>query len=114
MKSFLPVAAAFAAAVFPSPLLAGASSFVLVNQTGSALADVSVRRTGTAEWRGIGGAVSAGGKSNVAFSDPDCAFDVKARLAGDGEATWGGVNLCEVSIVTLRRDAAGRTWVDYD
>lgn len=108
------MATAVGLAAVSTPILAGAAGFVLVNQTGSALADVAARRTGTSEWRPLGAAVSDGARTSVTFSDPDCAFDLKARVAGDGEATWRAVNLCEVSSVTLRRDSAGSTWVDYD
>ena len=48
------------------------------------------------------------------FSDADCAFDIRAKLAGDGEAVWSGVNLCEVSRVTLRRGPSGTTFASYD
>lgn len=114
MTKLLVAFAAVAVAAIPAPLAAGASSFVLVNRTGSGLVDIRLRRTGSGDWRPIGSTLGAGAKSDVAFSDPDCAFDIQARLAGDGDASWGGVNLCEVSIVTLRRDASGQTWVDYD
>ena len=48
------------------------------------------------------------------FENPDCAFDLRATVAGAGQVVWSGVNLCDVKSVTLNRDAAGRDWVDYD
>jgi hypothetical protein len=50
----------------------------------------------------------------MTFSDPDCAFDIRATVAGGGPITWAGVNLCAVKSVTLNRDAAAGAWVDYD
>ena len=38
------------------------------------------------------------------FTDPDCAFDIRANVAGAGPVTWAGVNLCDVKSVTLKRD----------
>src|SRR5256885_7717729 len=50
----------------------------------------------------------------VQFSDPDCAFDVRANVAGGGSVTWAGINLCDVKSVTLQRDDNAGAWVDYD
>jgi len=48
------------------------------------------------------------------FSDPDCAFDIRATVAGAGSVTWAGVNLCGAKSVTLNRDGSAGAWVDYD
>ena len=48
------------------------------------------------------------------FSDPDCAFDIRANVAGSGPVTWADVNLCAVKSVTLNRDGSAGAWVDYD
>ena len=92
-----------------APAFAGASNFTLVNGAGGALGDLSIRRSGTNDWkplaRGAGGAVQ--------FSDPDCAFDIKATVGGS-PVTWTGINLCGAKSVTLRRSAAAGAWVDYD
>jgi hypothetical protein len=105
MKTIILAAAALAA----SPAFAGASNFTLVNGTAGALADLSIRRAGTNDWkplaRGAGGAVQ--------FSDPDCAFDIRATVGGS-PVVWMGVNLCGAKSVTLKRDAATGAWVDYD
>jgi hypothetical protein len=50
----------------------------------------------------------------VAFADPDCAFDIQARLSDGKSATFTGVNLCDVTVVTLNRGPGGDLWVDYD
>jgi hypothetical protein len=95
-------------------LAAGASNFTLVNGTGAALADLSIRRVGTQDWKPLGTAPSAGARTAMTFSDPDCAFDIRANVAGAGPTTWAGVNLCAVKSVTLNRDASAGAWVDYD
>lgn len=113
MKKLLQIAL-FAFALAPVPAIAGAAGFTLVNQSGSGITALAIRRTGTTEWRPAGNALSLGARSKIDFADPDCAFDIKATLAGSGEAVWRGVNLCEVANVTLRRDASGATWAEYD
>ena len=92
-----------------APAFAGASSFTLVNGAGGALGDLSIRRVGTNDWKPL--AQGAGGA--VQFSDPDCAFDIKATVGGS-PVTWTGINLCGAKSVTLKRDAATGAWVDYD
>jgi hypothetical protein len=93
---------------------AGAANFTLVNGTGAALADLSIRRTGTQDWKPLGAAPSAGARRSVSFSDPDCAFDIRATVPGSGPVTWAGVNLCAVKSVTLNHDGSAGAWVDYD
>ena len=61
----------------------------------------------------LAGTPSPGARQHIDFSDPDCAFDIQAKLAGGATAVWRGVNLCEVSAVVLNRNASGATWVDY-
>ena len=100
--------------VSASPALAGASSFTLVNGTSGALAELSIRRAGTSDWKPLGAAPAAGARGAVQFNDPDCAFDIRATVPGAGPVTWAGVNLCDVKSVTLQRDGAAGAWVDYD
>ena len=98
-----------------SPAFAGgASNFTLVNGTGATLAELSIRRAGTQVWKPLGSAPSAGARSSMKFSDPDCAFDIRANVAGAGPTTWADVNLCAVKSVTLNRDGSAGAWVDYD
>lgn len=107
----------FAAALLavPAPgIAAGASNFILVNATGGGLSEVAIRRAGTDEWKPLGAAPAPGGRGPVQFSDPDCAFDIRASVAGAGPVTWTGVNLCDVKSVVLKRDASAGPWVDYD
>ena len=102
------VLAAVLAAV-AAPAFAGASNFTLVNGAGGPLGDLSIRRVGTSDWKPL----SQGAGGAVQFSDPDCAFDLRATVGGSA-VTWTGVNLCGAKSVTLKRDAATGAWVDYD
>ena len=93
---------------------AGASNFTLVNGTSAQLADLSIRRAGTQDWKPLGAAPAAGAKGPMKFTDPDCAFDIRATVPGTGPVTWTDVNLCDVKSVTLKRDQSTGAWVDYD
>ena len=108
--------AAFAALLMlcGSPALAGASNFVLVNGTGAGIANLSITRAGTSEWKPLDASPAAGARAPVTFSNQDCAFDIRANVAGTGSVTWAGVNLCDVKSVVLKRDASAGAWVDYD
>jgi hypothetical protein len=97
-----------------SPALAGATGFTLVNGTNGALSDVSIRRSGTNEWKPLAASPAPGARGAVQFKDPDCAFDIRASVGGSGPLTWTGINLCDVKSVTLNRDPAAGAWVDYD
>ena len=108
------IAIAALLALSASPALAGASNFTLINGTGVGISDLSIRRSGTTDWKALGSAPVAGSRGAVTFSDPDCAFDIRATVAGSGPVTWAGVNLCDVKSVTLQRDSSAGAWVDYD
>ena len=114
MKHLLTGLAAVAALVGSAPAAAGASNFTLVNATDAAFTEVAIRRVGTEAWRPLPVAVSPRARAAVQFSDPDCAFDVRATIAGVGPVIWPGVNLCEVTALTLNRNAAGLAWADYE
>ncbi|HXG81154.1 MAG TPA: hypothetical protein VNJ05_05080 [Sphingomicrobium sp.] len=105
-----------AAAMFalPAPSLAAAGNFTLVNRTGANISSLEIRRVGTSAWQPLTGAPASGARIAVAFANPDCAFDIRANLAGGEQATFTGVNLCDVTVVTLNRGAGGNLWVDYD
>ena len=110
------IASLLAAAIFaqPASAFAGAGNFTLVNKTGSNIASLQIRRVGTGAWMPLGGNPAAGSRTAVAFTDPDCAFDIQARLADGKSATFSGVNLCDATVVTLNRGPSGDLWVDYD
>ena len=88
MKSLLAIALLLVTASPASA--AGASNFTLVNGTGAPLAELSIRRAGTQEWKALGPAPSAGARMQVKFVDPDCAFDIQAKMPGAGPVTWAG------------------------
>lgn len=114
MRRLFPVIAAALIASSPSPALAGAAGFTIVNATGRDISQLSIRRFGTSSWTRLGAAPAAGARGAVQFSDDDCAFDIQATLAGGVTALWSGVNLCEAKAVTLNRSESGALWVDYD
>ncbi len=98
-----------------SPAVAGgASDFMLVNGTSVPLADLSITRAGSSDWKPLGPAPSAGARTSLKFKDTDCAFDIRANVQGAGQTTWTGVNLCGAKSVTLNRDGSAGAWVDYD
>jgi hypothetical protein len=113
MRWFLSIAVALAASVAATPVYAQAGPFALVNGAGAKIESLSIRRFGTDAWKPLAGSPSPGARQRVDFSDPDCAFDIQAKLAGGTTAVWSGVNLCEVNAVVLNRNASGVTWVDY-
>lgn len=108
--SFLLVLMTSGSAALAGP---GAAGFTLVNGTSGQFAEVSIRRAGTSDWKPLGTSPSAGARANVQFKDPDCAFDIRAKVAG-APVTWSGVNLCDVKSVTLKKDDSAGAWVDYD
>jgi hypothetical protein len=112
-RLFAPLLAAAMLAV-PVPAFADAGNFTLVNRTGAAISSLHIRRVGTTAWQSLGGNPANGGRIAVAFANPDCAFDIKADLAGGQSATFTGVNLCDVTTVSLNRGPSGDVWVDYD
>ena len=112
MKSLLAIALLLVTASPASA--AGASNFTLVNGTGAPLSEVSIRRAGTQEWKTLGSSPAVGQRAPVNFKDPDCAFDIRAKVAGKDQVTWAGINLCDVKSVTLNRDQSAGPWVDYD
>jgi len=114
MNKRIPIAVALLLVATPATAFAGASSFTLINGTADPFASVSIKRTGTADWRPLQASPGAGAASSVAFSDPDCAFDLRVSLPGGRTAEWAGVNLCGTNRLTLRQRPSGETWVDYD
>ena len=114
MKNTLRLAAASFGLSLGTPAHAGASSFAVVNAVGVDMSGLAIRRVGGGQWQSLGITARAGRAAPVKFSDPDCAFDLRATLAGGEMVTWSGVNLCDVKLVTLRRSEAGIAWVDYD
>ncbi len=113
MRRLLLALTAIAAGLASAPAVAGVGNFTIVNGTGSPISGVAIRRAGTVGWRPLQAAPPPGARAFISFTDPDCAFDIRASVAGT-EVLWAGVNLCETKSLTLNRNAAGATWVDYD
>ena len=107
-------AASLLASAEPSLAAPGASDFTIVNGTGAPLSELSIRRADTKDWKPLGQAPAAGQRTPIKFKDPDCAFDIRAKIAGKDQVTWAGINLCDVKSVTLNRDQSAGAWVDYD
>ena len=114
MKRLLAPLLVAAVAALPAAAYAAAGNFTLVNRTGANISSLEIRRVGTSAWQPLGGTPSTGARVAVAFANPDCAFDIRASLAGGATATFTGVNLCDVTVVTLNRGPGGDLWVDYD
>ena len=113
-RMLLRVATLAATLASASAAVAGASNFTLVNGTPVPLSELSIRRAGTQDWKPLGSAPAAGARGSISFTDPDCAFDIRANVQGSGAVTWTGVNLCDVKSVVLKRDDSAGAWVDYD
>ena len=114
MRNKFVLAAALAGLIATAPAVAGASSFAVVNGAGADIASLSIRRVGSTSWQSLNVVAAVGQSAPVTFANPDCAFDLRATFANGATVTWSGVNLCDVKLVTLRRNAAGLAWVDYD
>jgi len=114
MKRFIVPLLGLAIAASSAPALADAGNFTLVNRTGANIGSLQIRRVGTSAWQPLTGSPSSGARVAVAFANTDCAFDIRATLADGSNATFAGVNLCDVTVVTLNRGQGGQLWVDYD
>ena len=114
MKLLILLLATGLGLTLPASALAGASSFAVVNGAGDDISGLAIRRVGSGQWQPLGVSAPNGKSAAVSFSDPDCAFDLRATLASGATVTWTGVNLCDVQLLTLRRNASGLAWVDYD
>ncbi len=114
MRKRVAPALILASLAFTAPALGAVDGFAIVNQTGAAISDLALRRVGDTAWQPVAVAPAAGASARADFKHNDCAFDLRATVAGAGQLVWRGVNLCDVKRVTLNRDASGRHWVDYD
>ena len=117
MKTRLAIAFAALVVATPAPLAAQAANFTIVNNTDVHFTNVMVKRYGSDQWLPLVVTPvpvrSSGGRGTVEFSDPDCAFDLRATLPDGRVVVWSAVNLCEANVVTLNRRANGELWVDY-
>lgn len=93
---------------------AEAADLSVVNGTGGTMLRISIRPYGGGAWKAIEGSLSSGASRTISSSGEQCAFDIRAELAGGAQATWADVNFCETKSVTLSRRPDGTTWADYD
>ena len=114
MKRVAPVPDCSHRSALAAPAAAAVDGFAIVNETGAAISALALRRVGDKAWQPLTVAPAPGASARADFKHDDCAFDLRASVAGAGQLVWGGVNLCDVKRVTLHRDSSGRHWVDYD
>ncbi|WP_395022239.1 hypothetical protein [Dongia sp.] len=112
MKAFFFAVAAFGALALAGPsALAGEQDFSLINATGYEISELYVAPTQSADWQEdvLGQDTLADSQqANISFSrDTDtCAWDLKVVYSDDNtSAEWHGVDLCQLSVVTIKYDA---------
>jgi hypothetical protein len=98
-------------AVAGTPALAGDQDFALINATGYEISELYVAPSKSSDWQEdvLGQDVLGDGqKANVTFSKTadTCQWDLKVVYSDDNtSAEWIGVNLCELSVVTIEYNA---------
>lgn len=103
-KSTAAVAALF---LFHGVAQAGSQDFTIVNKTGYALKHIHVSETNNNSWdedilgRDI---LNDGEYFEVQFgkAEKTCKWDMKVTYDDDSTAVWEGLNLCQISKLTLR------------
>ena len=94
-----------------SAALAAEQDFALVNATGYEISELYVAPTKSSDWQEdvLGQDVLGDGeKANISFSKTadTCNWDLKVVYSDDNtSAEWIGVNLCELSAVTIKYNA---------
>ena len=108
MRRLLPLFFVFSMLALPSTreALAGQQDFALMNRTGYQIDEVYVSRSSSRAWGDdVMGSDSLedGRVVNITFHAPDnaCKWDLKVKYNDGDEATWDGLNLCNISKVTL-------------
>ncbi len=102
-----PIFAAFALfATLAVPAMAADQDFRIVNRTGYQIDEVYVGASSSRSWgKDLMGkdALSDGESVNITFPNRTtaCKFDIMVKYNDGDDATWNGVNLCQVSKVTL-------------
>ena len=95
-------------ALASSTARAGTQDFVLINATGSEIHDLYISESGNPSWEEnlLPGDqyLPHGNQVPITFSGRNaCSWDLMAQ-EGDAQAIWEGINLCQVSVVTLHCD----------
>jgi hypothetical protein len=101
-------------ALAPSAAFAGDQDFTLVNKTGYQIDYVYVSAVNAKSWGGdIMGkdALADDASVNITFHNDTtaCKFDLKVTYNDKTDASWGNIDLCTVSKVTLFWNAKTQT-----
>ncbi len=88
------------------PALAASQDFKITNRTGYQIDEIYVGASSSRSWGSdVMGrdSLSNGQTVNITFprKTAACQFDIKVKYNDGDEATWSGINLCQVSKVTL-------------
>ena len=100
-----------ALAITGTSALAGQQDFSLVNATGYEISEVYVAPSASSDWQEdvLGqDTLGDGQQANISFSrdTETCQWDLKVVYSDDNSsAEWRGVDLCELSNVTIKYDA---------
>ena len=119
MKPIL-LGCAFISAAFASPAAAGKQDFTILNNTGYQIDQIYVAASSTDDWEEdvLGKQVLEDGerfKLSFDRSEDKCLWDIKVDYQDGDSAEWNGIDLCEVSVVSLRYDAkSGKTWATQE
>lgn len=95
---------------------AGTQDFILVNSTGSEIHDLYISESGNMSWEEnlLPGASYLPNSTEMAITFSGrraCLWDLMAQ-EGDAQVVWEGINLCQVSAVTLHCDERN-CWATY-
>ena len=99
-------AAAMAGLLCATAAWAAAQDFTLVNGTGKTVMTINISPTGEDEWGPdlLGANVMEDGQSaSVSFDVEEgrCLWDVRATYDDGDTGDWRGLDLCEISTITL-------------
>ncbi len=116
----LALAATLLSSILAAPASAATQDFTILNNTGYPIERVYVSASTKEDWEEdvLGKDIlPEGDRTKIRFnSDEDaCLWDLKVVYADEESAEWQGINLCEVSVVSLSYDRkSGRTWAETE
>ena len=102
------------ASIFSTLAVAGGADFVMKNKTGAQIDEIYISQHSSGSWGSdiLGNASFGDGESaNITFThDGDvCNFDIKVKYHDGDGATWGDVDLCQYSKITLKWNSDSST-----
>ena len=111
--------AAFAALLLPSPALAETQDFVFINSTGYVVQELYVSPSRANNWEEdvLGtNQLPSGQRATIRFNGDSgaCLYDIKLVHDDGDEASWTGINLCEVSVVNAKYNSQGEPIAEYE